>query len=94
MFNKLLNENPSSNPALLLNEAFTLVDKELASKKGLHSGCTAIVAYIRSETRNGESKVRKMMSTNRLSSESIIYCKCWGCESNIGEKKHRIEIII
>ena len=46
-----------ANPAFLLHEAFTLVDKELAGKKGLHSGCTAIVAYIRTETRDGHTKV-------------------------------------
>lgn len=56
IFNNLLKEKASINPAILLNEAFSLADKELASKKGLHSGCTAIVAFVRHETRDGEKK--------------------------------------
>jgi hypothetical protein len=40
--------------AVHLKDSFLQVDRELAQKKGLHSGCTAVVAFTRMETRIDE----------------------------------------
>ncbi|KAJ3417315.1 Protein phosphatase 2C 1 [Chytridiales sp. JEL 0842] len=47
---KLLHEHPKSSVPELLNKSFVLADSQMA-KKGLFSGCTAIVALIRVEDR-------------------------------------------
>jgi protein phosphatase PTC1 len=43
--------------------AFRKVDEELVQKKGVHSGCTAVCAYIRTEKRN-EKEVRVLYTAN------------------------------
>lgn len=42
-------DNPAAELPELLDRAFVLTDEQLADRKGLHSGCTAIVAYLRME---------------------------------------------
>jgi protein phosphatase PTC1 len=58
------------NPAFLFNQAFIKVDKELAGKKGLHSGCTAAVTYIRTETRDGT--LRRVLYTANVGDARVI----------------------
>ncbi|KAI9345530.1 phosphatase 2C-like domain-containing protein [Obelidium mucronatum] len=53
--NDLIVEKPTTPIPELLNEAFVRTDAQLASRK-LSSGCTAIVAFTRIETRGGERK--------------------------------------
>jgi len=45
LFSDILNAQPEQHPGQALNKAFEDTDKQLA-EKGLHSGCTAIVAYV------------------------------------------------
>ena len=59
----LITANPTKNISALLNETFLQIDTELAQKKGLHSGCTAAVAFTRFETRDGQ-KVRVLYTAN------------------------------
>ncbi|KAI8925541.1 phosphatase 2C-like domain-containing protein [Entophlyctis helioformis] len=52
IFLQLLKEQPDTPIPDLLNQAFLATDKQLAQRKGMHSGCTAIVAYMRTEDRH------------------------------------------
>ncbi|KAI9020502.1 phosphatase 2C-like domain-containing protein [Hyaloraphidium curvatum] len=47
---RLVRENPDADVPELLDRTFVQTDEQLADRKGLHSGCTAIVAYIRMES--------------------------------------------
>eukprot|EP00842_Homolaphlyctis_polyrhiza_P004598 jgi/Hompol1/5139/HPOL_000844-RA len=51
-FSNLLKEQPQTPVPELLNSAFLLTDKQLSARKGMHSGCTVVVAYIRTEERS------------------------------------------
>jgi protein phosphatase PTC1 len=44
-------------------KAFKKVDEDLAIKKGVHSGCTAVCAYIRTELRN-DKRTRVLYTAN------------------------------
>ena len=54
-FEKLLHENPDKPIPELLNETFVKTDAQLAEKKGLFSGCTAVVAFLRYEERDDDN---------------------------------------
>ena len=51
---ELLTKRPDENIAKLLNDTFLQIDVELGQKKGLHSGCTAAVAFTRFEMRENK----------------------------------------
>ncbi|KAJ3216549.1 Protein phosphatase 2C 1 [Dinochytrium kinnereticum] len=53
-FQSLLTENPTTPVPELLNKSFLMTDTQLSQKKSLFSGCTAIVAFIRTEEREEE----------------------------------------
>ncbi|KAI8806314.1 phosphatase 2C-like domain-containing protein [Cladochytrium replicatum] len=56
-FQSLLNDNPDSPVPHSLNKAFVMTDTQLGQNEQSHSGCTAIVAYVRREERvEDESK--------------------------------------
>ncbi|KAJ3140921.1 Protein phosphatase 2C 1, partial [Irineochytrium annulatum] len=52
---KLLNDNPNKHVAEVMNDAFLLTDEQLSQKKTLFSGCTVIVAFVRTEEREQRS---------------------------------------
>ncbi|KAJ3091038.1 Protein phosphatase 2C 1 [Quaeritorhiza haematococci] len=45
----LLADNPDTPVPELLNKTFLLTDIQLGERKGLYSGCTAVVAFLRTE---------------------------------------------
>ncbi|KAJ3232423.1 Protein phosphatase 2C 1 [Chytriomyces hyalinus] len=48
---KLINDNPNTPIPQLLNDTFVETDAQLGAKKGVSSGCTAVVAFVRVEQR-------------------------------------------
>jgi serine/threonine protein phosphatase PrpC len=48
---ELENSNPDEIVPVLLKDTFLRIDKELGLKRGLRSGCTAVVSLIREEDR-------------------------------------------
>ena len=54
----------------LLNEAYERTDKQLASQKSIHSGCTAVSCFIRIEEREVES--HHEISSFKESGSSVI----------------------
>lgn len=74
-FSYLLNLYPMESPSFLLNQAFLALDKELATKKGLNSGCTVAVAYIRYEVRNGIRK--RILYTANVGDARTVLSRNW-----------------
>ncbi|KAJ3044316.1 Protein phosphatase 2C 1 [Rhizophlyctis rosea] len=56
IFKGLLNSHPNRSVPELLHETFIETDKQLSEKKGLFAGCTAVVAFIQVEEREGAKK--------------------------------------
>jgi protein phosphatase PTC1 len=54
-FIKILGENPDLPIPEILHKSFLFTDVQLGEKKGLFSGCTVAVAFLRSEQREDES---------------------------------------
>ena len=52
-------EKTNTHVSELLRDTFLITDKELSLKKGMHSGCTAIIGYIQSEERLIDGVLRK-----------------------------------
>ena len=50
-FKKILETEPSCLIPDALNKAFITTDTQLIERKGMHSGCTAVVAYLALEER-------------------------------------------
>jgi protein phosphatase PTC1 len=64
-FQQLLIEKQHTHVSELLRDTFLMTDIELEKKKGMHSGCTAIIGYIQSEERliEGVLKKRRVLYT-------------------------------
>ncbi|KAJ3313207.1 Protein phosphatase 2C 1 [Boothiomyces sp. JEL0838] len=70
-FSNLLKENPQKSVSEILNDAFLQTDKQLSQKKGLHSGCTAVVAFLNMEVRDGKKK-RVLYTANVGDARAVI----------------------
>ncbi|KAJ3212709.1 Protein phosphatase 2C 1 [Clydaea vesicula] len=70
-FQKNLKESPDIPIPELLNKTFIQTDKQLSEKKGLFSGATAIVAYIRNEIKN-DKKSRVLYTANAGDSRAVL----------------------
>ncbi|KAI8829040.1 phosphatase 2C-like domain-containing protein [Chytriomyces cf. hyalinus JEL632] len=65
---KLINDNPNTPIPQLLNDTFVETDAQLGAKKGVSSGCTAVVAFVRVEQRTieGETLAVKRVSVGQI----------------------------
>ncbi len=63
IFEGIITENPEKPIPELLDKTFIATDTQLGDKKGVHSGCTAVVAFIRIEADPETSRKRRVMYT-------------------------------
>lgn len=52
-----LREKPDQDGLELMRDTFKEVDSQMSGDNGIHSGCTAIVCFLRTETIDGVNKV-------------------------------------
>ncbi|KAI8813534.1 phosphatase 2C-like domain-containing protein [Cladochytrium replicatum] len=81
-FQSLLNDNPDSPVPHSLNKAFVMTDTQLGQNEQSHSGCTAIVAYVRREERALDNDDEtKSTSTGKSSYPRVLYT------ANVGDAR-------
>ncbi|KAL2919767.1 ATPase [Polyrhizophydium stewartii] len=80
-FAQLLKEQPDTPVPELLNNAFLLTDKQLSQRKGMHSGCTAVVAFVRSEMRpdagnpSAPPRKQRVLYTANVGDSRAVLCR-------------------
>ncbi|KAJ3054455.1 Protein phosphatase 2C 1 [Rhizophlyctis rosea] len=65
IFKSLLDTKPTHAIPELLHETFLQTDTQLSQKKGLFSGCTAVVAFMQIEERDGQQRVGSEVISRR-----------------------------
>jgi protein phosphatase PTC1 len=63
IFEGIITENPEKPVPELLDKTFIATDTQLGDKKGVHSGCTAVVAFVRVEKDLETSRKRRILYT-------------------------------
>lgn len=58
MLERQLREKPDQDGLELMRDTFKEVDSQMSGENGIHSGCTAIVCFLRTETIDGLGKVK------------------------------------
>ncbi|KXS19598.1 PP2C-domain-containing protein [Gonapodya prolifera JEL478] len=75
----VLAENPAMPVPEALHKTFLLTDEKLAERKGLHSGCTAVVSLLRTETRptSGDSAPapKRVLYTGNVGDARVVLCR-------------------
>ncbi|KAJ3342914.1 Protein phosphatase 2C 1 [Gonapodya sp. JEL0774] len=74
----VLAENPSMPVPQALHKTFLLTDERLAERKGLHSGCTAVVSLLRTETRptkDGGTSKKRVLYTANVGDARVVLCR-------------------
>ncbi|KAI9003590.1 phosphatase 2C-like domain-containing protein [Gaertneriomyces semiglobifer] len=74
-FANLIQENPHTPVPELMNQAFHITDSQLGDRKG-YSGCTAVVAFIRTEERpHDEEKKGRVLYTANVGDARAVLCR-------------------
>ncbi|KAJ3296353.1 Protein phosphatase 2C 1 [Borealophlyctis nickersoniae] len=83
-FRDLLQAQPDTPIPELLNKSFLQTDKQLSEKQGLFSGCTAVVAVLRTEEREelgaegvktGVKKSKRVLYTANVGDARAVLCR-------------------
>ncbi|KAJ3379924.1 Protein phosphatase 2C 1 [Entophlyctis sp. JEL0112] len=67
----LLKTKPTAPIPELLNDAFVLTDKQLASRQNVSSGCTAVVAFVREEERPASADSKTLVKKRVLYTANV-----------------------
>ena len=59
-----MRERPEQDGLELMRDTFKEVDSQMSGENGIHSGCTAIVCFLRTETIDQAKKVNIVLKWN------------------------------